>query len=77
MPEGSDQDALFAVALMRLALELKKTPAPGLEGLIRDVVGRMRLDEVRFRAFLGQHLEELGVAAPARGSSRRRRTPRG
>ena len=77
MPKGSDQDALFAVALMRLALELKKAPAPGLEGLIRDVVARMHLDEIRFRAFLSQHLEALGATAPARGSARRPRTPRG
>ena len=77
MSDGPDSQALFAVALLRMALELKRKPAPGLEPVIRDVVQRMKLDEIRFRAFLSQHLEELGVVAPVRGSAPRPRTPRG
>jgi hypothetical protein len=74
--EGLDEDALFAVALMRIALELKKTPPAGFEASVREVVARMRLNEIRFRAFLSKHLAEVGAAAPAKGSARRRRTPR-
>jgi hypothetical protein len=68
------EEVLYPVALLRIALELKRSPTPSLDELIRAVSARMKLDEPRLRAFLGENLVEL---EPATAPARPRRTPRG
>jgi hypothetical protein len=70
---GSEaEQPLYAVALLRVALELKKGAA-SLDEIVASVSARMRLDESDFRAFLTQNLGPLQATAPAPP----RRTPRG
>lgn len=61
--------ALFGVALLRLAVELKKADSRSFDELVASVLQRMRLPEDEFRAFLranGGLLKSLGA---------RKRTP--
>jgi hypothetical protein len=50
VPAG--QEALFGVAALKLALELKKPNALPLEALVPGVVRKMGLDEAAFNAWL-------------------------
>jgi len=43
---------LYGVAMLKIAMELKKADARPLEELVSGVLARMRLDEGAFRAFL-------------------------
>jgi hypothetical protein len=43
---------LYGVAMLKIAMELKKADARPLEELVSGVLGRMKLDEDEFRAFL-------------------------
>jgi hypothetical protein len=43
---------LYGVAMLKLAMELKKSDALSVDELITSVLGRMRLDEADFRRFL-------------------------
>lgn len=79
-------DPLFAVAMLRIALELKKNPHAQLEPIVAQVAARMRLDEVAFRRYLEVNLGLLRtssqrLAAPlkdrAAAPARSRRTQRG
>jgi hypothetical protein len=65
VPDG--QQALFGVALLKLALELKKPNAPALEALVPGVVRRMGLDEAAFYAWLQANGGLLRGAAGRRG----------
>jgi hypothetical protein len=75
--QSEQGDELYAVALLRVALELKRNPASGLEACIHSVAERMRLNEGRLRTFLLRHVDALEGVAPARASAPGRRTPRG
>lgn len=43
---------LYGVAMLKIAMELKKADAQPLDELIHGVLTRMRLDEGEFRRFL-------------------------
>ena len=43
---------LYGVAMLKIAMELKKADARPLDELVTGVLARMRLDEDEFRAFL-------------------------
>ena len=79
-------DPLFAVAMLRIALELKKNPEAQLEQVASQVAARMHLDELAFRRYLEVNLGLLRtstqrLAAPlkarAAAPARVRRTQRG
>lgn len=59
----SSSDPLFAVALLRIALELKKSPDASLDALTSQVAARMKLDEGVFRRFLEGNLGLLKATA--------------
>jgi hypothetical protein len=44
---------MFGVAMLKIAMELKKADPRPLEELIGGVLSRMNLDEREFRSFLG------------------------
>ena len=46
---------MYGVALLKIAMELKRTPAAGLDDILKGVLERMRLDEPAFRSFLEQN----------------------
>ena len=49
------QSPMYGVALLKIAMELKREPAAGLDDILRGVLERMRLDEPDFRRFLEQN----------------------
>jgi len=50
--EAVVQSPMYGVALLKIAMELKKEPAAGLDEILSGVLARMRLDEPDFRKFL-------------------------
>ena len=57
-------DPLFAVAMLRIALELKKNLTDPLDVIAARVAQRMRLDAAAFRAYLDGNLGLLKSAGP-------------
>jgi hypothetical protein len=49
------QSPMYGVALLKIAMELKRTPTAGLDDILKGVLARMRLDEPAFRRFLEQN----------------------
>lgn len=46
------ESPLYGVAMLRMALELKRPEAGSFEEVLRGVLARMRLDEAPFRRYL-------------------------
>jgi hypothetical protein len=62
------ENPLFGVAMLKIALELKRPGAGPFERIVNQVMSRMSLDEGEFRAFLGTQgglLKALYRPAPA------------
>lgn len=49
-----EPDALYGVALMKAALELRRRPEGSVEEVLREVLARMRLPQEEFFAWLEQ-----------------------
>lgn len=62
----ADAEALYGVALLKLALELKKPGAPELDVLVPGVVRRLGLDESAFRAWMDVNCGMLRAASRRR-----------
>ena len=58
---------LYGVAMLKIAMELKKADARPLEELMSGVLKKMRLDEQEFRAFLEHNGGLLRTIAQRRG----------
>jgi len=56
-PESVELDPLYGVALLKVAMELKRRKEGSPEEILRAVLLRMRLSEVDFRAWLAQRGE--------------------
>ncbi len=52
VPENVAASPLYGVAMLKIAMELKKADARPVDELIHGVLTRMRLDETEFRRFL-------------------------
>jgi hypothetical protein len=52
VPREVAASPLYGVAMLKVAMELKKADARSLDELIHGVLERMRLDEGEFRRFL-------------------------
>lgn len=59
--------ALWSIAMLRIAMELKRPDAPGLESIIDGVVAKMGLDKAQFEKYLAEHLGTLKEAVRSRG----------
>jgi hypothetical protein len=46
---------MYGVAMLKIAMELKRAPEGELNGIVKGVLERMRLDEPAFRRFLDQN----------------------
>ena len=64
------EDPLCAVAMLRVAVEMKRPDARGLDEIIEGVLERMRLDRETFRRFLADNGQLLRASATARGYTR-------
>lgn len=67
--EGGEVAAspLYGVAMLKIAMELKKTDAAPLDDLITGVLRRMQLDEAAFRSYLEANGGLLRTIARGRG----------
>lgn len=57
---------LYGVAMLKIAMELKKADARSLDDIVTGVLRRMGLDEAAFRDFLGAHGGLLRTVARTR-----------
>lgn len=46
---------MYGVAMLKIAMELKRSPAAGLDEILKGVLSRMHLDERSFLRFLDQN----------------------
>jgi len=66
VPDEVSQSPLYGVAMLKIAMELKKADAPSLDELIGSVLKRMNLDEKAFRAFVAANDGLLKTVAARR-----------
>jgi hypothetical protein len=50
-----EESPLYGVAMLKIAMELKKPGAGELDDILSGVLSRMRLDEQEFRQYLTQN----------------------
>ena len=50
-----EESPLYGVAMLKIAMELKKPGAGELDDILTGVLSRMRLDEQEFRQYLTQN----------------------
>ncbi len=58
---------LFGVAMLKIAMELKKANPDGLDAIISGVLAKMHLDEAEFRRFLEKNGGLLKAIAQKKG----------
>ncbi len=66
VPAEVAQSPLYGVAMLKIAMELKKADARPLEELITSVLKRMNLDERAFRSFVAANDGLLRTVAARR-----------
>ena len=60
-----EPDGLWSIAMLRIAMELKRPGAPALTSIIDSVVGKMGIDRAQFEKYLSDNfgpLEDLAGA---------------
>lgn len=67
VPVELEASPLFGVAMLKIAMELKKADAQPLDELVSGVLRRMNLPEAEFRAFLESNGGLLRTIAAKRG----------
>ncbi len=67
LPPEVETSPLYGVAMLKIAMELKKADARPLDELVKGVLTKMRLDEGVFRAFLDANGGLLRSIARKRG----------
>ena len=53
--EQVEESPLYGVAMLKIAMELKKPDAKELDEILSGVLGRMNIPEAEFRKFLEQN----------------------
>ena len=61
-----EESPLYGVAMLKIAMELKKPGARELDEILAGVLSRMRIPEEEFRAFLSQNGGMLRAIAQKR-----------
>jgi hypothetical protein len=67
VPDEVSASPLYGVAMLKIAMELKRTPQRSLEELITGVLARMQLPEDDFRAYLNANGGLLRTVVAKRG----------
>jgi hypothetical protein len=67
VPKAVEESPLFGVAMLKIAMELKKAEPRPLDELVTGVLQRMGLPESEFRAFLESNGGLLRSIATKRG----------
>lgn len=63
-------DRLWGVAMLRIAMELKRPNAPGLEEIVDGVAERMGIDKAELERYLRENLGLLEASAKSKGYGR-------
>jgi hypothetical protein len=61
--ENVEGDGLWPIAMLRIAMELKRPGAPSLEQIIEGVIERMGIEKGRFEKYLADRLGVLRAEA--------------
>jgi len=64
---SDSEEGLWAIAMLRIAFELKRPNAPEIDEIVDGVVARMGIPKDRFERYLAEHLGPLKEAAARRG----------
>jgi len=65
-----EPDGLWPIAMLRIAMELKRPEAPGLDQIISGVVKKMGIPKAQFEKYVAEHLGTLQEAAKKNGYAR-------
>ncbi len=65
--EAPAHDPMYAVALLKIALELKRDPTAGVEATVERIVRAMGFPADSFRRYVEGNLALLTTTARARG----------
>jgi hypothetical protein len=68
--EVPEPDGLWAIGLLRIAMELKRPDAPGLAEIIGGVAERMGIPRDQFELFVAERIGSLQEEAERRGYTR-------
>ncbi|HEY3451257.1 MAG TPA: hypothetical protein VGK67_33170 [Myxococcales bacterium] len=68
--EVMEADTLWPIAMLRIAMELKRPEAPGLDEIITGVVKKMGIPKAQFEKYIAEHLGTLKEAAKKNGYAR-------
>ncbi|MFN7131670.1 MAG: hypothetical protein ACK4N5_06280 [Myxococcales bacterium] len=63
-------DRLWGIAMLRIAMELKRPDAPGLDAIIDGVAERMGIEKAEFEKYLKHNLRLLKATARTKGYGR-------
>lgn len=69
-PSAPEPDGLWAIGLLRIAMELKRPDSPGLSEIIDGVAERMGIPKAQFELFVAERLGSLQEEAERRGYTR-------
>lgn len=64
--EPAVDDDLYAVAMLKVAMELKKSQDRGFEEVFEGALQAMDIDRERFRQYLSRHMDRLMLTAKKR-----------
>lgn len=66
-PEPAPDDDLYAVAMLKVAMELKKGQQRGFEDIFEETLKVLNVDRESFKKYLSRHMEKLMKTAQKRG----------
>ena len=65
-----EPDGLWSIAMLRIAMELKRPGAASLEKIVDGVVSKMGIPKAQFEKYVAEHLGTLKEAAKKNGYAR-------
>ena len=66
-PTPVPDDDLYAVAMLKVAMELKRGRDRGFEDVFEDTLRALDIDRDAFRSYLDRHMDKLLMTARKRG----------
>ena len=66
-PTPAPDDDLYAVAMLKVAMELKRGDAQGFEDIFEKTLKAMDIDRDRFKKYLSRHMDQLVTTARTKG----------
>jgi len=68
--EGVEPDALWPIAMLRIAMEMRRPGAPGLDEIISGVVKKMGIPKGEIEKYISEHVGALQETARRNGYAR-------